>query len=300
VAPHGLIMRRHLRQEAERAAAVVDRAQADRQRLLKSVALPDQTAVPFDYEAAVAFLVEDGLSEWQVRQGSMPQASLDFVSELLAKHLPAGHLLGLHVGNFVGISLAHLTAAMRARDEDALVVSIDPGMPHRGIQAPGQATLRLLDRFGLTANSLLVTGFTLARNLRDEGYVFSEDAPLTAISPDAAATALREDAACEQVLPNLARLLPGRFDVAVLDGSHDGDYLREELRHVDVALRPGGLLVIDDIHTTFWGGVRAAFEALSAEGSGYTQLGNDGRVGVLARMPGSATGSASKRRAASA
>jgi hypothetical protein len=222
----------------------------------------------------------------------MSRDSLDFVGKLLAEHLPAGPPLGLHVGNFVGVSLAHLTAAMRAKHEDALVVSIDPGMPHRGIQAPDRVTLSLLDRFGLTANNLLVTGFTLARNIRDEGYVISETAPLAAISADTAATALEKDAACEQVLPNLARLLPGRFDVAVLDGNHDGDYLREELRHVDVALRPGGLLVIDDIHTSFWAGVRAVFDDLSAEGSGYALVGNDGRVAVLARTPHSETGPA--------
>jgi hypothetical protein len=279
------------RQEAERVAASADRVRAERRRLLRSVALPTEGEVPFDYDVAVAFLVEKGLSETQVREGSMPPVSLDFVSELLAEHLPEGPLLGLHVGNFVGVSLAQLTAAMRAKDEDALVVSIDPGMPHRGIQAPDRATLSLLDRFGLTANNLLVTGFTLTRNVRDDGYA-SLEYPLAAIPADTAAAALKEDAACEQVLPNLARLLPGRFDVAVLDGNHDGDYLREELRHVDVALRSGGLLVIDDIGTSFYEGLRDAFEDLSAGGGGYTQLGNDGRVGVLARTLHSETGPA--------
>lgn len=174
---------------------------------------------------------------------------------------------------------------MREKDEDAVVVSVDPGMPHRGIQTPDRVTLSLLDRFGLTRNSLLVTGFTLGRSLRDDGYVFEEYVPPAAIPADAAALTLREDAACEQVLPNLARLLPGGFDVVVLDGNHDGDYLREELRHVDAALRPGGLLVIDDVGTSFWEGVKAVFEELSTGGGEYTQLGTDGRVGVLVRTP---------------
>ncbi len=293
-APHGLMAPRRERQEAERrqqeaereaerVAAAVVKAQADRQQLLRSVPLPTEAAMPFNFEAAVAFLVENGVSEVQVREGSIPSASLDFISKTLTEHLPQRPLLGLHVGNFVGVSLAHLTATMREIDEDALVVSIDPGMPHRGIHAPDRLALGLLDRFGLTAHNLLVTGFSLGRNVRDDGYVFAEDALLAATPPSVAATALREDAACEQVLPNLARLLPDRFDVAFIDGNHDGDYLREELRHIDVALRPDGMLIVDDIGTAFWGGVKAAFEDLSTEGGGYTQLGSDGRVGVVAR-----------------
>jgi hypothetical protein len=290
-APYGLIAPRrrrqeaeHRRQKAEGEAAAVSRAQAERRRLLNNLPLPTQAAVPFDHEAAIGFLVENGLSEGQVRAGSMPREALEFVGEMLVEHLPEGPLLGLHVGNFVGVSLAHLTSIMRDKDEKALVVSVDPGMPHRGIEAPDRAALRLLDRFGLTTNSLMVTGYTLGRSLRDDGYVFEEFVPPRAISEEAAATALKDDAACEQVLPNLARLLAGRFDLAVLDGNHDGEYLREELRYVDVALRPGGLLVIDDIGTTFWGGVKAAFEDLSSKEGGYIHLGNNGRVGVLARI----------------
>jgi hypothetical protein len=260
----------------------VERVREERRRLLRSVTPPARGDALFDYDAAVAFLVDKGLDDAQVREGSMPRESLDFVGELLAEHLPEGPLLGLHVGNFLGVSLAHLTATMRAKTDDVLVISVDPGMPHRGIETPDRVTLSLLDRFGLTANNLLVTGFSLTRNVRDDGYA-SLAYPLAAISDETAAATLREDAACEQVLPNLARLLPGRFDVAVLDGNHDGDYLREELRHVDVALRSGGLLVVDDIGTSFYEGVRDAFQDLSTGGGGYTELGNDGRVGVLAR-----------------
>jgi hypothetical protein len=224
-APYGLIARRREQQEAqrrrleaEREAAAVSRAREERQRLLRNLPKRDGRAVPFDYEAAIAFLVEGGLSENQVRAGSIPPASLEFIGGLLAERLPGGPLLGLHVGNFVGVSLAYLTSVMREKHEDAVVVSIDPGMPHRGIRAPDRVTLSVLDRFGLTANSVLVQGFTLERSLRDDGYVFEEYVPPAAIPVDAAATALLEDAACEQVLPSLARLLPGDFDVALLDG----------------------------------------------------------------------------------
>jgi hypothetical protein len=68
-------------------------------------------------------------------------------------------------------------------------------------------------------------------------------------------------------------------------GNHDGDYLREELRYIDALLRPGGLLIIDDIGTSFWEGVRAVFENLSSGGGEYTQLGTDGRVGVFGASP---------------
>lgn len=96
-APYGLVAPRRERYEAElrrlkaeREAAAVDRAQDERRQLLGNLPLPDEAAVPFDYEAAVAFLVESGLSENQVRAGSMPPASLNFIGELFAEHLPEG------------------------------------------------------------------------------------------------------------------------------------------------------------------------------------------------------------------
>src|SRR4051812_19838747 len=91
-APYGLIERRR-RHEDERLAAAVDRVREQRRRLIRSVTPPARGDTLFDYDAAVAFLVDKGLDETQVREGSMPRESLDFVGKLLAEHLPEKPLL---------------------------------------------------------------------------------------------------------------------------------------------------------------------------------------------------------------
>lgn len=284
--PYGIQAPRHARWREARDAEAVERAKEERRRRLEQLAEAGPAAQgEFDYELAVAVLAESGLSEEQVRQGSIPEESLELVAKRLPDHLTDEPPLALHVGNFVGVSLAYLTAALRAHDPRALVVSIDPAMTHRGIEAPDRIALRLLDRFGLTANSMVVTGFTRERNMPDDGYVWQEHAPPSAMSAEAAASALAGHAACENVLPNLARLLPGRFDLALLDGNHEGGYLREELRDVDTLLRPDGLLVLDDVGVDFWDDLRDLFTELASGERGYTRLDHDGRVGVLARAP---------------
>ena len=282
--PYGIQAPRHARWQEARYAESVERAKQERRRLLRAAADADPAAeAEFDYELAIAALAESGLSEEQVRQGSIPEESLKLVEARLAEHVAGDPPLALHVGNFVGVSLAYLTAALRARDPRALVVSIDPAMTHRGIEAPDRIALRLLDRFGLTANSMVITGFTRERNMPDDGYVWQEAAPPSAMSAEAAASALGGHAACENVLPNLARLLPGQFDLVLLDGNHEGGYLREELRDVDVLLRPDGLLVLDDVGVDFWDDLRDLFDELASGDRGYARLDHDGRVGVLAR-----------------
>jgi hypothetical protein len=244
-------------------------------------------SAPFDHDAAVAALVEgEGLDEQMVRDGSIPAESLRFVVVQLPAHLPHGRpALALHVGNFVGVSLASLSAALRDHHAESLVISVDPGIPHRGVEAPGRVALRLLERFGLTHNNLVISGFSREKSMRDDGLVCGPH-PAYTVDVEAAAAALATDAACEDVVPNLARLLPGRFDVVMLDGNHEAAYLREELRDVGRLLRGGGLLVLDDVDGGVWEDIVAVFEELSSSPeSGYRKVGHDGRVGLLERVP---------------
>lgn len=232
---------------------------------------PRAQSLPFDYDTAVDLLSQAGLDEEQVRAGSMPPETLRWI---------AGHVRGalaLHVGNFVGVSLAAFTDALVEHDPTALVVSVDPGMTHRGIEDPQRHALALLDRFGLQANSLVITGFSGAKSPRDDGLDWADAGG--ARLPDAATA---DDAACEQVVPNLARLLEGRFDVVLLDGNHDGDYLREELDHVARLLKPGGVVILDDVVEGFWQSIADVF-AGAADDERFESLGHDGRAGMLRR-----------------
>ena len=92
----------------------------------------------------------------------------------------------------------------------------------------------LLTAFGLEDLVLLVTGYTLGKNPSD-------------LDPDDPRGHFARDQSCVNALPKLAGLAPGRVDVAVMDGNHEPAYLRRELAEIRTLLRPGGLLILDDV-----------------------------------------------------
>jgi len=277
--PHGLVLRVQ-RRRAERVALPPEEELALRTRRLREAEQRQRhvPSAPWGYEAAIAFLTGRGLPESEVREGSMPEPSLAFCAELLGRELGHGRaLVALHVGGFVGVSLACFASVLAELHSVSLVVGIDPNISHRGIQRPSAHALELLRHFGLQERVLFVDGFSLHRNLGNDGF----DRYDHQIDPFAE---LEEVAAPEQVLPRLRMLGEGRFDLAVLDGNHDAEYLRVELEHVAALLRPGGLLVLDDVSRGIWREIRATFESLCDEDDPrFERVGTDGRVGVATR-----------------
>jgi hypothetical protein len=242
-----------------------------RTRLIERVAgnVDGRRAQDYSPGEARRFLLARGLDDEQVRTGSMPEASLEFTGNLLREHLPSDRpLVALHVGNFVGFSLSYFTWLLREQHPDSVVVSIDPNIRHRGVENPQGHVMAVLGRFGLLANSVVVPGYTLEQNFGDD---WSDDLEQRYLA----------EAACDQVLANLARMSAGAFDLAVLDGNHDGDYLERELTAVRRLLRDDSIVVFDDIGP-YWPGVAEVFErTLADSGGGFAELGQDGRVGIL-------------------
>lgn len=236
----------------------------------------DGGARAFDYEEAVGLLVAMGCDEEAVRSGSIQDGSLAFIRETIRELLPQDKpLRALHVGNFVGLSLASLTSALIEGNRASTVVSIDPNIQHVGIQNTQTYTLALLTRFGLQHNSLLTCGYSLEKVPGNDGVRSADYEPLTA-----------PEVACEDTLVSLDRL-GARFSVVVMDGHHDASYLRQELRLVQGMLEEGGLLFLDDV-SAVWKGIRELFEELGAEDSVWAleQVGYDGRVGALRKHIG--------------
>ena len=221
----------------------------------------------FDYKAAIEFLVRQrGLDDMQVLHGSMPLPSLQFAGRLLDEHLPADRpLVGVHVGNFVGVSLAYFSSLLRERYPDSIMISIDPNIAHRRIENPQSHVWALLSQFGLLDANLVVTAYSLEQSLGD----------VPESGPD-----VRAERRGEHALRNLAITAPGRIDVAVMDGNHDGVYLERELKEVHRLLLPGSIVVVDDVEDS-WPGVLATFNRVASAGTGFAELGRDGRVGVL-------------------
>lgn len=269
VVPYGLVVaeqkRRHLRRL---------RAQHARAKLVNAEG-SGRAPRPFDYEDAVDFLVGRGLEEYQVRAGSVSLDALDAIADVLRDRLPAGPIVAVHVGNFVGLSLCYFTAMLRSRDPASMVVSIDPGLAHRGVEQPDRHVLDLLARYGLDDRSVVLKAFSLESNVGDDRNVYAGTVEDVIAEYD-------RRAATENALPALEQLAAGRFDLALLDGNHVGDYLRRELESVGRLLRPGGVVVVDDIDPAGWGELRDAFD--DARGNGvFETVVDHGRLGVLAR-----------------
>jgi methyltransferase family protein len=247
VAPYGVVYWRHLRRHDKQ------RRSADAQVEAGARDLGTR------YEQAIQFLLTRGLDEYQVREASMPERSLDFTASLVSDRLPRGRpLLVLHVGNFVGVSLAYFTWLVRERDAGSVVVSIDPNGAHRGLADPQSHALALLHHFGLLASNIIVPGYTLEQN------------------PAAPPSEL----ACEHVLASLGRVSGRRYDLVVLDGNHREDYLSREFAAVQDLLADDSIIVFDDVEEGVWDGVVEVFARALRDGS-FVELGQDGRVGVL-------------------
>ena len=228
----------------------------------------------FAYEDAVRFLVQRGADREQVLAGSMPEASLHFCGALLKEHLDASPVLGLHIGNFVGVSLAYFTDLLARRHPASRLVSIDPDVPHRGIHRPMDSALALLNHYGLQRNTMILTGYTLEKNLSNDGYIFAGYDPLDHYE---------QEVSGEHQLEGLALWSREAFHFCVIDGNHDAAYLRRELVWIAQLLRPGALLILDDVAPSWPDVLRVHAEMDRTQ---YADVGTDGRVVVLKKRTG--------------
>jgi hypothetical protein len=189
---------------------------------------------------------------------------------------PNGPLVGLHVGNFLGVSLSHFVNYVRQRDETSIVVSIDPNIQHQGVESPQSHVIAILNHFGLQKNAIISVGYSTHKTVSNDGIAFvgengREYDPYSNFN---------SEQSCEDVLGNLCTLSSGRFDFAVVDGNHEGDHLKREVAVVAPLLRPDGLLILDDVSDS-WSEIKAEYGSLQA--SGWRAAGADGRVGILQR-----------------
>jgi len=135
----------------------------ERRRAEAKAGHPDSAAPAFSYEAALEFLDARGIDPEDTRLGSMPAASLAFMRTHLAGLGTSRPLIALHVGNFLGVSLAFLAHALGERHPGSKVVSIDPNLTHRGVPRTMETVLALLTHFGLEDRVAILTGYAWRR-----------------------------------------------------------------------------------------------------------------------------------------
>lgn len=223
------------------------------------------------YNDIIAAAVAQGCDEGQVRAGSMPEESL----ALIVRHLNKSFgypLTGLHVGCFVGVSLAYLLA-----HTTGFAASIDANIQHRGIEWPAENAMMMLDGFGLADRVLNVVGYSLGKTPPNDGIANYSDL-------NTKAAPIEPQPGAWSQLRALEAIAPGAFDWALIDGFHDGSHLLHEIAHCYDLLHEGGLLIVDDIHPN-WPGLRTAYDSSLQDGLGlWSEVTRDGRIGILRKV----------------
>lgn len=221
--------------------------------------------------------MQRGLEERQIREGSIPAASLDYLASFLPELSPTKHpLRGIHIGNFLGVSLASLLGVACRIHEESIVVAIDPNIEHRGISHPQDQVCALLEHFGLSSNVLLCCGFSDKKNVANDGRNYLEDYRL--MTKDEIAVAVRHQHAPGSVILQLRRLTVAPFDFALIDGNHESAYVRQELQELHPLMKKGGLIFMDDV-SEGWPMLKQVFE--TSDSHLFQCRESNGRVGIL-------------------
>lgn len=207
--------------------------------------------------------------------GALPESSLNFCASFIIDNFTGKPIIGLHVGNFVGISLTYLTNVVQKLHSESLIVSIDPNIQHRNIKNPLNIVVGLLNKFGLQNNSLILTGYSL------EADTYYEVNPKDTFDNNAMTSFFDKGFSGAQQLKGLEKISPASFDFFLIDGNHEADYLKREIESADKLLKLGGFLILDDIYS-FWPDLQETYQAIDE--TRYQKLGTDGRVGVLKKI----------------
>ena len=264
--PHGLVRLVQARQER---GYRLGRASIEARHRVSGASL--------SHAAMVDFLVARGLPRDQVTEGSVPAATLEFLGGFLEERCSGDRpVRGLHIGNFVGVSLAWF-AGLAARIHPAsVVVAVDPNIPHRGVVHPQDHVSALLEEAGLSDRVLLVCGFSRAKNVGDDGRNYLENYRL--LDATEAVARVENEHAPHGVLDNMATLAVGGFDFVLIDGNHEAAYVAGELSALRSLLKPGSLVFLDDV-SEGWPMLKQLFE--DSAGRGFRAVASDGRAGVL-------------------
>lgn len=231
----------------------------------------------YSHREMLEFLESRGLDRVQIAEGSMPETSLAFLRSILIQKFGNDQLIrGLHVGNFLGVSLAYLTAAAKSIHQDSLIVAVDPNLEHRGIAHPQDHVCALLDHLGLSANVLLCCGYSDEKNIGNDGRNYLENYRF--LDVEEIRCRIGDEHAPHSVFQNLKKLGVAPFDFALIDGNHESAYVEEELRRLHPLVKKGGLVFMDDV-SEGWPLLKQVFE--KCDQSLYRCSEKDGRVGVL-------------------
>lgn len=260
--PHGVVLFYHTAQESKR-----EKIRNDRIAEVKK-SLPSRPQ-DFTYDEIIGSLVDQGIDRGQILSGSIPESHLAEIVDIIRQHFGTCAITGLHIGNFVGVSLVYLAGLLTRLNERSIIVSIDPNIPHRGIVNPQTLVIYLVNKFGLSKNIGILTGYSLEKSISNDGKEYTEYDPQREYS---------REYSCEGQLELLNRISAESYEFIVIDGNHERTYLHNELTLVQDLLCPNGLIIVDDV-SEGWTEIKETFETFRA--NGIERIFSNGRIGVF-------------------
>ena len=225
------------------------------------------------YYNSIKHLISKGLEENHVVEGSVPLSSLIEIDNLLREFSGKKFGLGLHIGNFLGLSLNCITYSMReSYNGNYLMLSIDPDITHRNIINPSKYCNELLYLNGLEESSIVINGYSGEKNISNDGVEFDSNYnPFIQYNEEFAST---------HVLRNLSKILEAKVNIVFIDGHHDATYVRKELLLIEPLLDKDSILIMDDVDSIAWEELNNLFIEIS-NSKKYEKLIHNNRIGVL-------------------
>jgi hypothetical protein len=273
--PYGFVQiyRRIKNRDRKRSDMLFMQDRAKRIEQVKKMALASKTLNATEIESVYEFLQKRGVNREQAFYGSMPEKSLIEIEKVLVKFYKGNEpIYGLHIGNFVGVSLCYITEVVRQIHQKSVVFSIDPNLPHRGISSPQDHVAALLCACGLQENSVIIAGYSGKKSISNDGNFYTPDYDPVKM--------FCVECACENTLDNLKRIVSSAFDFAVLDGNHEGSYLAQELETLMPMMKPNSIIMLDDV-SPHWNEIQEIYQSIHKYG--LVPFAADGRVGIAVR-----------------
>jgi predicted O-methyltransferase YrrM len=224
----------------------------------------------YSYDSSVDYILKNfEISEFDIRDGSIPENSMEFACEAIKSVFKNDSIAAIHIGNFIGVSLAYLTNYLKNLNNNSFVISIDPNIPHRKVINPQYVVNSVLSNFDLEKNTLLINSYSgdfndyiESRTNSNITYCYENGyAPLDALG-------------------KLLKLNNNFIHVAFVDGNHEKSSLIYEVETIHKLLTKGGLLVLDDV-TDYWYEVKEVYESI--EKVGFQKWLYDERVAILVK-----------------
>ena len=228
---------------------------------------------PLEYNEIVSFFIKSyGIDKSHILGGSIEEKHCHRIVYAIQKQFNNKRIIGLNVGNFLGVAFSFILSRIVQNNDETTMVSVDPNIPHRGIVDLEDKFVACLDAFNLHRNSMVINGYSLNKNVSNDGVTFDNYNPNTSFD---------NEKGCTGVLQKLSKIGHKNFHFILLDGNHHSDYLTQEMELCSQLLDTGGLLFLDDINENWKLLRQSAFAFIEKDSSEFEELYYDGRILAL-------------------